>query len=303
MLDEVVWFVQYVIPAVVVVVVSAPLAHRVITAPRLTGSARSARRRAIAATVLGVLAAATVVVLASWPHGGEIRLATMPALAATFGVMLVGLGELTYPRPHGERRETSIALRRGTAVRSLKPLFLAGLGVSAVLLVISSVTAGPTGRSLERLSSTGRAYGGPYPGLPYAVPLGLALSGLALATWGLRRVDARPALGPGLEEADRAIRIAGRVRVLRLASAGSLATAAGVSLGMGRSLYMFAAQLRYHWEGGPRPPWDWTQNAGFALLGVGAVFGVASIVALLSPSPRVPAPASGRDVMVVEARG
>lgn len=64
MLDEVVWFVQYVIPAVVVVVVSARLAHRVITAPRLTGSARSARRRAIAATVLGVLAAATVVVLA-----------------------------------------------------------------------------------------------------------------------------------------------------------------------------------------------------------------------------------------------
>lgn len=303
MLENVVSFVAVLVPVVVVVIVLGRLAYRVVTAPRLQGSARSARRRAIAATVLAVLAAATVVVLSSWPEGGGIRLATMPALAATVGMILSGLGELSFPRPRGERREASIAVRRGTTVGRLGPLFLAGLGASAVLLVITSLTAGPSGRSLERVWPTGRAYGGPYPGVPYAVPLGLALALLALATWwSLRRVDARPALGPGLEEVDRAIRIAGRVRVLRLAAAGSLATAAGVSLGMSRSLYMFAAQLRGHWEGASQPPWDWTLNAAVALLGLGAAFGLASIAALLSPSPRVPEPAPGREGTVEEAR-
>jgi hypothetical protein len=290
MLDAGVLFVQVAV-AVAVMIVLGGLAHRALTAPRLQGSARSARRRATAATMLAALAAAAFVVLSSWPEGGEIRMATMPALAATAGVIIAGLGELTYPRPHGERREASVIVRRGTAVRGLGPLFVAGLGASVLLLLIGVVTAGPTGRSLERHLPTQRVYAGPYPGLPYAVPIGLALVVLALATWwGLRRVDARPALGPGLEEVDRAIRIAGRVRVLRLATAGSLATAAGVSFVMGASLARLVQIVRMHLEGAPQPPWDWTQNAAFALLGLGVVLGFASIRALMAASPRVPAP-------------
>ena len=51
---------------------------------------------------------------------------------------------------------------------------------------------------------------------------------LALATWfAWARVDARPALGPGHEALDAAVRGASMVRVLRPAAVGSLSTAAG----------------------------------------------------------------------------
>jgi hypothetical protein len=279
-------------------------AFRARAAARLDGAARNARRRAVLTSILTALAAAAFVVFSSWPDGEEIRLATLPALAATVGIVLAALAELTWPRPHGERREASIAVRRGTTVRWLGPLFLAGLGASALLLVIGVSSAGPTGRAVERDWSTGAASAGPYPGIPYAVPMALALAVLAVATWwALRRVEARPALGAGLEEVDRAIRVGARVRVFRLAAVGALLTAAGLSATMGLSLIRVATntQLNNGVEA-PAPPWDWTQNAGFALLGLTITSLIGTVWALLSQSPRVPEPAPRRDVVVAEAR-
>lgn len=267
-------------------------AFRARAAARLDGPARTARRRAVVTSVLSALAAAVFVFVSPWPDPEEIRLATLPALAATAGIVLAALAELTWPRPRGERREASIAVRRGTSVHRLGPFFLAGLGASVVLLVIGVFTAGPTGRAVERDWPTGAASAGPYPGVPYAVPMALALAALAAATWwALRRVEQRPALGAGLEEVDRAIRVGARVRVLRLAAAGALLTAAGLSVTMGFSLIRVATIVQLNnGPAAPAPPWDWAQNAGFALMGLTIACLVGAIWALLWGSPRVPAP-------------
>lgn len=243
-----------------------------------------------------LLATLAYIFLVPWPDSYELRTATLPALAAASGVAFAGLAELTWPRPHGERRQASITARRGTEARTLKLLFTAGLGVSSALLVLGLLTAGPTGRAVERGWASGSASAGPYPGPPYAVPMGLALAVLALATWwALRRVDARPALAADLEDVDRAIRRSAEMRVLRLAAAGALLTAVGLSVVMGLALVRVATviQLNAGMEA-PAPPFDWTQNAGFLLLVVALASGIATVFVLLVPGPRVPDPASDR---------
>lgn len=264
---------------------------RVLAANRLAGPARAARLRAVASSSLAVLTALAFVLFSPWPEGDDVRLATMPALAAFIAVVTAGVAELTWPQPQGERREASIAVRRGTEARTLTRLFLAGLAVSGILLALGALTAAPDGASVERHWALGAVGAGPYPGVTYAVPVGLALTALSLATgWALRRVDARPALGADLEQADRAIRLAARVRVLRFAAAGALLTSAGLAATMGTALAGIAQNLRMNWEGAPRAPWDWPQNAGFLLIALAVVAFVSSLFALFTPSPSVPAP-------------
>jgi hypothetical protein len=263
---------------------------RVLAANRLDGPARAARLRAVASSSLAVLTALAFVLFSPWPEGEAVRLATMPALAALVAVMTAGVAEMTWPRPQGERREASIAVRRGTEARTLTRLLLAGLAVSGILLVVGGFTASADGDSVERRWALGAAGAGPYPGVTYAVPVGLALTALALATWwALGRVDARPALGADLEEVDRAIRLAARVRVLRFAAAGALLTMAGLAATMGTALTSVAQSLRINWPDAPQAPWDWMQNAGFVLIGLSVAAVVAAIYALLFDSPRVPA--------------
>lgn len=279
------------VPLLVGVVVLGGLVARALAAHPLQGPAQVARRRAVVTSVVTVLATLAYAFLAPWPSSAEVRTATLPALAALVGVLLAGLAELTWPRPRGERRQASITARRGTEARTLKRLFLGGLATSAGLLVIGVLTAGRTGRAVTRDWATGSASSGPYPGLPYAVPMGLALAALALATWwALRMVDTRPALDPELEEVDRAVRLAAEMRVLRFAAGGSLLTAAGLAGTMGIALNGVTQTLRMNWEGAPRAPWDWPQNAGFLLIALGVVAFVTALFALFTPSPSVPAP-------------
>jgi hypothetical protein len=274
-------------------------------AARLEGSAKEARRRAVLTSVGTVLASLGYVFVAQWPSSTEVRTATLPALAAAIGVILSGAAELTWPRPRGDRRQASITARRGTEAGTLKTLFVVGLVTCGALLVIGLLTAGSTGRAVQRDWPTGAASAGPYPGAPYAVPMALALAALSLATWwALRRVDARPALDADLEDVDRAIRRSARMRVLRLAAAGSLLTGVGLSVVMGLSLIRVATtvQLNAGVEA-PAPPFDWTQNAGFILLAVALAGVLATLYALLAPSPSVPAPERGRTLLASEMAG
>lgn len=264
---------------------------RLLAANRLEGAARAARTRAVASSSLAVLAAVAFAMFSPWPRGDDVRLATVPALAALVGVTIAGVAELTWPRPRGERREASIAVRRGTEAGALTRLLVAGLAASGILLVLGALTAAPDGSSVERRWALGAVGAGPYPGVTYAVPVGLALTALAIATWwALGRVDARPALGPDLDEVDRVIRLAARVRVLRFAAAGALLTCAGLAATMGTALAQLAQNLRMNWPEAPRAPWDWTQNVGFALIGLSVVSVLAAIYAILFDSPRVPNP-------------
>ncbi len=265
------------------------VAARAYAANRLEGAARVARLRAVVASTLTVLVTILIAMFSPWPSSDDVRLATVPALAALAGVLFAGLAELTWPRPQGEVREASITVRRGTTATTLRRLFVGSALLSAGLLAVGALTAAPDGRSVERSWSLGSVGAGPYPGMAYAVPIGLALGALGLGTWwALGRVDARPALGSGLEEVDRAIRTGAYVRVLRVAAAGSLLTAAGLAASMGTALANLAMNLRMNWEAAPRAPWDWTQNAGFGLIALAVACGIATVYALFFDSPRVP---------------
>lgn len=290
-----------VVPLVLLAVVIA--GSRVLAANRLEGPPRAARLRAVASSTIAVLVALLFVIFSPWPAGDDVRLATLPALAALVAVATAGIAELTWPRPHGEHREASITVRRQTEAATLTRLLVVGFASSALLLVVGAATAAADGASVERGWALGAAGAGPYPGLTYAVPVGLALAGLAIATWwALGRVDARPALGPDLDEVDRAIRLAARVRVLRFAATGALLTSAGLAATMGTALASLAQTLRMNWADAPRAPWDWIQNAGFALIAVAVAGVVAAIVALLFDSPRVPAARESREQAEVPTR-
>lgn len=263
--------------------------------------ARTARRRVIAMTAGCFVLVIVAPGVATWLGGSDVGLAVLPAVVGIIGVVAAGLTEYLWPRPTGARREALLSLRESGGRDRLLDWFRAGLVLSAAVLVVGALTAAADGRSVGRLWSLGAVAAGPYPGLAYALPVGAALGLLVAATaWALHRVDARPALGTERPELDRAVRAASRIRVLRFATSAALLTAAGLSLTMGTALTRLAINLRMGLPGAPagRAPWDWTQNCGFALIGLGIVAVVLAVRAITWSAPAVP----GSDVRVASAR-
>lgn len=266
---------------------------RAAAAAHLEGTAKGARRRSVVATALTALAGTAALVL--WPMGDreqlDVRLATLPAIAALAAVLVSAVSELTWPRPTGTRRVASLSARQMAAPTVLLHLFWTSLAAIAGLLALGALTAAPDGRSVERHWATGGAGHGPYPGLHYTPAVGVAVGALALATiWALRRVEARPSLGADMVEVDRAVRRASQIRILRGAVTGGLLTAAGLALSMGTALNGVTQTMRMNrTDTFPQPPFDWTQNAGFALIALGVAFGLATLLAVFWPSPRVQA--------------
>lgn len=274
-----------------VVGLGALLAWRARPRDPSSATAVRARRQGALTTAAGVLAILAFALTSPWPSDPAVRAATLPALATTLGVGVAALGERFWPRPSGERRVASLAIREGLE-RETAPLmrrFVAGLGVSVFVLVIGTVTAAEDGTSVERAWAEGAAGAGPYPGVAYAVPVGLAVAALAGATWwALRVVDARPALDADQGALDLAVRAASVVRVLRFAASGALLTAAGLCLSMGAALNSLEQTLRMSMPNPPQAPRDWVQNAGFALMGLAVVALVLGVRAVLSPGPPIP---------------
>ncbi len=232
------------------------------------------------------------------PATEEVRLATLPAVAGFVGVVAAGWSERLWRRPVGQRRVASLRIRDRASADSaesgdqaLARRYVAGLVTSAVLVVIGAVSAAPDGRGVERRWSTGAAAAGPYPGWHYGQPILVALAVLSLGTWwALRRVDGRPVLDVDRPDLDRALRVGSRVRVLRFAAGGALLSAAGLALSAGASLARLAQNLRMGQPGAPaaQAPWDWTQNAGFALLALGLVALVVALRSMTWPAPTIP---------------
>lgn len=271
--------------------------ERRIAARELSAPARAARRRGLLTSAVAVLA---VVLVAGvpLPLRPDVRVAMLPALTALAAVVVSALGERFAPKPAGDSRVAVLGIRRGTDAGRLRLLFTAGLVVSTVVLLVGALTAAPDGRSVTRTWAEGSGTSGPYPGWAYGLPVGTALLVLALATWwALRAVDTRPAIEPTSEPLalDRAVRLGSRIRVLRFAAAGALATAAGLSLQMGATLNSLAQSFRIATvdappaERAPIAPFDWVQNGGFALIVVGLAALVGVVLALTWDAPPLPA--------------
>lgn len=265
---------------------------RLVDTLRSRGSARSAQARSLGASaatgVVGLTATAAWLGLADG-LSEDIRLSTLPALGCAAAVLTAAVAELTWPRPTGVVRTASLGSRRAPRPAGLSRLVVVGVAATVCALVVGALTAAPDGRSFTRHTADVAASGSPYPGSAYAAAVGIAVILLALATWfAWARVDARPALGPGHEDLDAAVRGASMVRVLRPAAVGSLSTAAGLWLTMGATANRVTQNLRMNDSRAPQPPFDWVQNLGFAAIGVGVVLLLLTLAALLSGSPRLP---------------
>ena len=231
-----------------------------------------------------------VIVAASTAGGGSLGLGVMLA-PTVFGICVIAgvvVGELaTIPRRGGIRTAALETRTVGDYLpRRLGAMVAAStLGLGAVLvtttLMGSADDMGRAGRSLFRQCSPEYASGkGPWPGLFYSVPLGMAVAvGLVGAALALRLVVLRPRSGsaPELVVADDVLRRRSAEAVVAATGVMVAASLFGVALFAGAALLGFAC-----------PPTSWTILGG-ALLAVGALMLLLAVwcLALLLSGPRI----------------
>lgn len=233
---------------------------------------------------LGVVAAAFTASV------GSLGLGVMLA-PTVFGICVIAgvvVGELaTIPR-RGVVRTAALQTRtvgdylprRLGAMVAASTLGLGTLLVTTTLMG-SADDMGRAGRSLFRLCGPERAASaGPWPGLFYSLPLGVAVAiGLFGAAVALRAVVLRPRSGsaPELVVADDALRRRSAEAVVAATGVMVAASLFGVALSAGAALLGFAC-----------PPSSWTVLGG-ALLAVGALMLFLAVwcLALLLGGPRI----------------
>lgn len=251
---------------------AAPAGHRTAVGWRLAGLG------------LGVAAAAFTASV------GSLGLGVMLAPAA-FGICVIAgvvVGELaTIPR-HGVVRTAALETRTvgDYLPRPLGAMVAAstlGLGTLLVTTTLmgSADDMGRAGRSLSRLCGPEHAASaGPWPGLFYSLPLGVAVAiGLFGAAVALRAVVLRPRSGstPELVVADDVLRRRSAEAVVAATGVMVAASLFGVALAAGGALLGFTC-----------PPSSWTVLGG-ALLAVGALMLLLAVwcLALLLGGPRI----------------
>lgn len=180
--------------------------------------------------------------------GGRI-VAVAPAAGATVFVIVTALAEQTWPTPRGPVRTASLARTRPRTPRKLAVTLGAALAVTGALLLLGVVTAAEDGRSRSLSWATGSVAASPYPGVYYAIPMGVALAALAIATgWGLRRIDDRAWLGAEHLDDDALTRATAKLRVLRAALAETLLSLAGLAVTMGWVWHNLDGAVAQHGE-------------------------------------------------------
>jgi hypothetical protein len=279
------------VPVVLGVLIDGLL--RLVGAVRSKGAERSARFRSLTASVATGLAGlgATIAWLA-WGEtpASDIRLATLPALTGLVVTAVAGVAERTWPHPEGQVRVATLTARRTVRHLTLRRLLALGVVGTALALLCGGLTSDPDGRSFSRSVGTMTAGGSPYPGWRYGSAVGISIVLLVAATWfSQRQVDARPALGPGHEDLDAALRAVSLVRVLRPAAVSALVTAAGLWITLGATVNQVTQNLRMNDSPQvPHSPGDLVQNLGFAATGFGILLLLASLVALAQNAPGLP---------------
>ncbi|MCB2174706.1 MAG: hypothetical protein KQH57_02780 [Actinomycetales bacterium] len=187
--------------------------------------------------VLAMLGVVTLRVTGGGDAYASVVTATYAAVPALTFLGVHALGERTWPRPTGPVRRAALVPRGLTA-----PAWLLGVTVGwGTALAITLLVCGLTADDGRRLT-LGNSSASPYPGWQYGVPVALAATCVAAATWAvLRMIVRRPAVLDADPRYDAASRLLASHRVLRgvqlslaltLAAVLSFASAATSSVGL-----------------------------------------------------------------------
>lgn len=272
---------------VVVVLVLALTARPAHTLPSEVASAR--RHSLLTSIAAGVVFVGTVGLLvwfaALRPTVGRVPptpywLGALPLIGAVVALPVLGIGELTWPRPRDTKRVANLNPR---TIRDLVPRGWAVVTSGVVLVTVGLVLAGwwtadGSGRSITALDlEDGRSSStsGPFPGSFYVLPQLVALTAsLGLLYGVLRLVVHRPAVVRSDVTTDNRLRAASVVRALRMVAAATALTCAG-------NLFFGGASATNAYDSG------WQQTVGLAAMFLGPVFGLTAIGLLLAPAPRL----------------
>jgi hypothetical protein len=250
----------------------------------LASEVAAARRHGLVTAVLAQIAFVTTIAfllaLAARPSDGYVRLwqGALPLTGAVAALLVLALGELTWPRPRGVQRQVNLNPRTmGDLVPRAWTRILVGLGALTVAVIgFGWWAARPNGHSLTRVEGDFRATASPFPGADYGLPQLVALGVALLALYGvLRLVVLRPAVVRSDVATDNRLRAASAVRAIRVVVSALALTSAG-NLFFGGS-----TGLRLYDPG-------WQQNLSAASMLLGGALGVAGILLVLAPAPRLP---------------
>lgn len=252
----------------------------------LASEVASARRHGLVTSVLAATAfvatIAVLIALASRPSDGYVRhwQGALPLTGAVVALLVLALGELTWPRPRGLQRQVNLNPR---TLSDLVPRTWTRILVGLTVLTVAVIGFGwwaahPYGHSLVRVHEGGLQVdsASPFPGSDYGIPQLVALGVALLALYGvLRLVVLRPAVVRSDVATDNRLRAASAVRAIRVV-VSALALTAGGNLFFGGT-----TGLRLHDPG-------WPQNLSAAAMLVGGFLGVVGILLVLAPAPRLP---------------
>jgi hypothetical protein len=246
---------------------------------------RHAARTAVAAMGLGIAAAVYVGAAQlgnSAPGGLGVTALLVPITFGVVHTVVLGLGELTWPRPEGEVRRARL-VHRGLVDAAPRLLIRAGTAAAAltvVTLVGGALLADPSGRAFSYSSGPFTADASPFPGPFYGIPAGVGLAVLGLLAGAVLWIVAnRPAVATGDDRIEAALRRASIHRVLRVTAGVPLFVSGGLLLTAGGALQSVAGS-----SGGS--PTFGPVGAGTAVLAL--VTMLAGVVACCLPAPSVP---------------
>ncbi len=255
----------------------------------LTSEVASARRHGLATSVLAqiafVLAIALLLWLATRPSDGSVRptpvwLGALPLIGAVVALLVLVVGELTWPRPRGLQRQVNLNPRTlaDLVPRAWGRTLATLLTLTLAVIAFGWWAADVDGHSLRRENPAEHfvATASPFPGVDYGLPQLVALGVTLLALYGvLRLVVLRPAVVRSDVATDNRLRSASAVRAIRVVVSALALTAAG------NLFFGGATGLRLYGPG-------WPQNLSAAAMLLGAGLGVLGIVLVLAPAPRLP---------------
>jgi hypothetical protein len=245
-----------------------------------------ARLGSVAAVVLGCAAAlwAGTARLEDATGAGSLGVTAL-LVPIAFGVVhtaVLGIAELTWPRPEGGVRRARL-VHRGLLDAAPHWLVRTATGAAAaavVTLAAGALLAGPDGRSLTvedpPFSSTASPFAGPVYGRPAALGLLLLAVLTAAALW---VVANRAAVATGDGRVEAALRAASAHRVLRGATAATLVVTGGLLGVSGNAAWSVASALGS----------DVLAVLGMAVGACGLSAFLAAAVVLCVRAPRVPA--------------
>lgn len=269
----------------------------------LTRELASARRHGVVTSAVAV--AVMLLTLVLTPTGvtvagvtvlgldGARLAAVLPLLGSTAALLVLLLGEVTWPRPRGVTR-TALVHDRSVALL-LRGRWAWTAGTAVALLLFTTVAGGLLAHEDDRSLHTEvraadgtllEAHGaGPFPGWEYGVPqlvvLGAALVVLALV---LQAATTRATVVTADLDTDRLLRRASAARAYRTLAFGALVTA-------GVDLAVAGQAARRVFDG-------WQDQGALGVLLLGVACAVGALVVALVPAPRLsrPAPASPEPV-------